>query len=48
MPLGGIEWRVYDDFMADFTPEDIERLVLKQVQFNDGVRPRSSEGGDHT
>jgi hypothetical protein len=37
--------RVYDDVMAEFTPEDIERLVLKQVQFNDGARPRS-RGGD--
>jgi hypothetical protein len=29
--------RVYDDVMTEYTPQDIEKLVHEQVQFNDGV-----------
>jgi hypothetical protein len=29
--------RIYDDVMTQFTPQDIEKLVHQQVQFNDGT-----------
>ena len=28
---------IYDDVMTEFTPQDIEKLLHEQVQFNDGV-----------